>query len=877
MTELSTADGVHATSRLSLDGEWQFLPGDHPLADVARVADATVGVPGLWEAAGYAGLDGTAWYRRTFDIDDAGGWWTLHVGAVMDEAEVFLNGSRAGSHAGAFTPFDLDVTGLVRTGENEILVRVVDYRSDDPRHRRSAHGKQGWMNDYFPSPPSLYMNFGGIWQSVDIERHGPVCVDDVAVSSDPADFVVDVTLRALDTVDARVTLDVLGRHMTQSVLSSAGGAVRFELGAVDGERWSPASPTLHHVRVAVDVDGVVSHRRYVRFGLRTVTLNDNGLAVNGERIPIRSALVQGFRADELYAEGSDEAIDAELRAARDAGFNMLRLHIKAFDPRYLDRCDEVGMLVHCDIPVAEPIAHGELGATGAVADRCAQTAAEQVRRDRNHPSIVLWSAMNELGVDDLESRRTAGYEAFARRLYRVIAELDRTRPIIENDWPEPDPAFVFESPILTAHWYGRLTAAYLRELAAKTQRWAREDRFLFVSEFGDWGLPALSGGDGMFWEYGKHLRELIAGSHWSGAPEAFVAGTQRYQGLADRLQIEIFRSTPRVIGWCLTELTDVPQEFNGVLDILREPKEAAIAEVARACQPMLPIVVRTSWSAEAGTVLIEDVLVVNDGPGIDGVDLHLRLGASETTRAVGSLEAASVTRIDAVRLEVPDAAGAVELELAVRHGGVVLAENRYSVQVVRLAPVGLRVSTVGSPVLDAALVREGAVVGDPQHCDLLVVGEAVLDEAVAAVVRERLRGGGATLVLAQPAEAASLFPMHAEMTDLATEWGSTPFVFTTGAVGLPSLPRETVLTTEILEVAPEAVLTSVGGLAKVVVGVLKPPPGAVVGAVVGRSDVAEGVLTFCQLPLTDAASRSDPLARALLADVLRLGVDGGGG
>jgi hypothetical protein len=380
----------------------------------------------------------------------------------------------------------------------------------------------------------------------------------------------------------------------------------------------------------------------------------------------------------------------------------------------------------------------------------------------------------------------------------------------------------------------------------------------------------------MFWGYGETLRELIAGSHWSGAPEAFVAGTQRYQGLADRLQIEIFRSTPRVIGWCMTELTDVPQEFNGVLDIFRHPKEPAIAEIARACQPVLPIVVRTSWSAEAGTVLVEDVLVVNDGPGIDGVDLHVRLGASETTRAVGSLAAATVTRIDAVRLEVPDAPGPVELELAVRHGDGVLAENRYLVPVVHLAPVELRASPVGSPALDAALVREGVVLGDPQDCDVLVVGEGMLDEAVAAVVRERLRGGGATLVLGQPAEAAPLFPVHAEMADFATEWGSTPFVFTTGAAGLPSLPRETVLTTEILEVAPEAVLTSVGGLGKVVVGVLKPPPGGVVGAVVGQSNVGEGVLTFCQLPLINAASRSDPLARALLADVLRLAADSGG-
>src|SRR5262249_42110292 len=163
-----------------------------------------------------------------------------------------------------------------------------------------------------------------------------------------------------------------------------------------------------------------------------------------------------------------------------------RLHIKAFDPVYLDVCDELGMLVHCDIPVAEPIAHAELGFSGEVADRCAAAALEQVRRDRGHPSIVLWSAMNELGLEHEPSRLSKGYEGFARRLYAAVAGADPTRPVIENDWVDPDPEHVFESPILTAHWYGRLSTTYLTDLAAKTEPWAASPRPFLMSEFGDW-------------------------------------------------------------------------------------------------------------------------------------------------------------------------------------------------------------------------------------------------------------------------------------------------------------------------------------------------------------------------------------------------------
>ena len=89
-------------------------------------------------------------------------------------------------------------------------------------------------------------------------------------------------------------------------------------------------------------------------------------------------------------------------------------------------------------------------------------------------------------------------------------------------------------------------------------------------------------------------------------------------------------------------------------------------------------------------------------------------------------------------------------------------------------------------------------------------------------------------------------------------------------LGVPLLPVNTVLTTEILEVAPNAVLTSITGLTDVFVGVVKPPPGPIVGAVVGRAQVSGGVLTFCQLSLIEAATRLDPLARALVADLLRL-------
>jgi beta-galactosidase/beta-glucuronidase len=163
-------------------------------------------VPGLWEAAGHGTLDGVAWYRRTFELDETAGRWTLAFGAVMDEAEVFLNGVRVGDHAGPFTPFTFDVSDILRAADNVLAVRVVDYAGSDERHGMTAHGKQGWMNDVFPSPPSLYLHYGGIWQSVHLERHGDARIESAWINSNPDDLIVEVEVRGVQGTAARVEL-----------------------------------------------------------------------------------------------------------------------------------------------------------------------------------------------------------------------------------------------------------------------------------------------------------------------------------------------------------------------------------------------------------------------------------------------------------------------------------------------------------------------------------------------------------------------------------------------------------------------------------------------------------------------------------------------
>ncbi len=865
---------------LDLAGKWEFLPEDRAHAELPATLPDTIAVPGLWEAQGYLGLDGAAWYRRRFGIDDPAGWWTLRFGAAMDTAAVYLNGTPVGAHDGAYTPFELPVTKALIAGENVLDVRVVDHPLDSPEHVRRAHGKQGWMNAVFPSPPSMYITYGGIWQPVRLRRHGPLAIADFHVSCDPGDLRAAVTVRNHTdaAIDGEVQVSLLDQVLTGAVAAPACGQaeVRFEVGAVHAARWTPADPVRHPASARVTVDGTESDSAALHFGLRTFAVEDGRFLLNGEPCYLRAALVQGFRPDVLYAEGTDEQIRREVLGAKDIGLNVLRLHIKAFDPRYLDVCDEVGMLVHCDIPVAEPVAHGELGDSGELAEAALRAVREQVRRDRSHPSIVLWSLMNEIGVERASARGTRGYEVFTRALYAAAAELDPDRPIIENDWIDPDPGRVFRSPVLTAHWYGRLSEQYLRGLAERVARHAGGPRPLYVSEFGDWGLPAAGPASASRWWAPGALFRALGMLPWDGPLDEFVAGTQRYQGVSDRLQGEVIRAGGSA-GWCVTELTDVPQEYNGLWTLTRERKQST-ADIARLCQDLLPVVRRRTWTVAAGEPVPVPLALCNEGRALDSAELAVTLDETVTRRSGIDVPAAAVTPVDGVSVRAPDAAGEYTLDVSLRGrdraGALVTADNSYTVHVVARSTLdGVRVRVIGRRRVESALRSLGAQTVRADEPGLpVVVGEGALGRATGKQLRARLDAGDRVVVLAQPARAARHLPVPATAVALATEWGSTPFLFTTGDPVSGVLPRRRVLTTELLSVVPTAAWTDLDGhpwADQTLVGVYKPQPGEIAGTVLGRLRVGAGTLWLCQLALCGPAEAGDAAAAAILAAVVR--------
>lgn len=835
---------------IDLNGEWVFTPQSEQAQAIT--------VPALWESQGHLNLDGEVRYQREFELrqEQITGFATLRFEAVMDSARVTVNGKFCGEHKNPFTPFELECGSYLRVGINVIEVIVSDHHRNSVEHTRSAHGKQGWGNEAFPSPPSVYMTLGGIYRDVTLHVHESIVIRDVSSDSNPEKLKIGVEIESLEanTKEVHIHLMIFGQVLQRvvRVLPKQVSTIYIEVASGKQNRWSPENPFLHDLIVKVLLKEKVVDVANLRIGLRSLKEENGKILINDEEIFIKAALVQGFYPDTIYGEPSDEKIRDEVIKAKSLGLNTLRLHIKAFDTRYLDICDELGMLLHCDIPIAEPIAHDELGSEGELAENCRDAIIAQVRRDYSHPSIFLWSVMNELGLEKISVRQQEGYKAFAIAMYEALLHIDKTRPIIENDWIEPDPDYIFRSNILTSHWYGRLDLRYLMSLKLKTQNWGRDGRFFYVSEFGDWGLPNMPHvDDSVFWSYHNYYAQSVQNLPWCKSQQDLIEGTQRYMGVSDKLQIEIFRSTDGVNGFCVTELTDIPWELNGLLDYRRNIKEGVSENFRIATQEVLPVIEFDYAGAESRQKMPINLHVHNSSSKDMAVRASVQFKSSTPISIDLNLMANSVSH--SMNLEVSSQIdfGLDELEITLFRDEIKIAANSYKVPIypILYADLGRSINMMSETGVE--ILKEIGFVHDG-NSQSYIVGENALTPELGDVINARLHEGASVLVLAQSIGTSEFLPVDVGAISSTTEWGGTDFHFTTENSEV--FPPNTILTIEDLNIRADVIFSRNGELAWPEVtyaGVFKPLPRPRTGYILGRMNIGRGKLITCQYRLNE--------------------------
>ncbi len=360
-------------------------------------------VPWIMQDA-FPGYHGVAWYWRDFTAPanpHSRGRMLLRFWQVDYKADVWLNGESVGTHEGGETPFLLDVTDAIKPGQaNRLTVRVLN-----PTHEPIdgiVLGETAHRNKALPYSPGSAWNQGGIMDDVELLTTPAVRVTDVFVRPDwqTGDIQVRIDIQNdADPAEGRLDYSIAPAAGGETVLSGrfdralSPGSYRFQAKLrVDSPRlWELNDPFLYRLTVRLSSGRSDSFDEHsVRFGYRDFRVDKGYFRVNGKRIFLRSSHTGNCCPIGLEMPHDPDFLRRDLINAKFMGFNMIRF-ISGVAKRYqLDLCDEIGLMVY-----EESYAGWCMGYSPKFAERYNESVFGMIRRDRNHPSVVIWGLLNE--------------------------------------------------------------------------------------------------------------------------------------------------------------------------------------------------------------------------------------------------------------------------------------------------------------------------------------------------------------------------------------------------------------------------------------------------------------------------------------------------
>jgi hypothetical protein len=321
------------------------------------------------------------WYKRKLTVAAKPGEKVLlHFGAVDWQATVYLNGREIAGHKGGYTEFSIDITKYLKSGENELAVKVYD-----PTDRGTGpHGKQ------VLNPESIYYTpTSGIWQTVWLEKVPTVYISSLKLAPD------------IDKGSLNLQVNTNLKLAGYSIEARADGwaingmpGVAINMPIKHASLWSPEDPYLYHLSVRLMYNGKVVDTVGSYFGMRKISIakDENGtdrIFLNNKPYFNLGTLDQGFWPDGLYTAPTDEALSFDIKAIKAMGFNTIRKHIKVEPARWYYWADKLGMLVWQDM--VNPNQSLREGSKPQFEKESAAIMAQL----HNYPSIVTWVLFNE--------------------------------------------------------------------------------------------------------------------------------------------------------------------------------------------------------------------------------------------------------------------------------------------------------------------------------------------------------------------------------------------------------------------------------------------------------------------------------------------------
>ena len=635
-----------AREKLSLNGTWQIAFDPENVGKTDHwfehfpASTTPIRVPSVWNEI-RPNYQGVAWYQTSFAAPSRWQGQSVRIGfgAVSYLAEVWLNGTYLGAHEGGYTPFEVEAGGAIHWDQqNQLVVRVLlPMRTlNFMPGLKWVTGRRidGMVLEEIPASKQIwYDNFGGIWQDVQVQVTRKTWIDGCFVRPDIYSGKIDVTCDLVNQTgqDVKLTLNLAvteknnptaeKSHLETDILLAPGQQPTAETLAIpQPEFWTPDHPFLYSLKVNLLASGNSVDSQSFTFGMRDFTIRQNQFYLNGKPIIIKATIYQPHYPQTLAYPPNPEMLENDLKMVKAAHFNLLRLHIKPQLPRLLELADEQGLLLYEEPPI------GWIQKSPEMRERCRREVRELLARDRNHPAIVMWGALNEGAAEG---------EELKSELAAYAHELDPTRLVFDDSggvfWSGEN-SHVSITGSTTPRAINDIHPYMLQPFsnaAFNYYRQIQEPHMLnYTSEFGAMGgiedLDAVIARyqPGREWQDKDRLEEIYAifkkGFDELGLDKsfgdfaAFARSSRDAQAEALTRMIDALRINPLTAGYDICHWNDSNFEFPfGLVDEWRTPKPSYTAASA-ANKPLHIIVSPTHPNFYAGEAVEAELAIIND-------------------------------------------------------------------------------------------------------------------------------------------------------------------------------------------------------------------------------------------------------------------------
>lgn len=506
--------------RVGLSGSWSFSVS--PEAEFWKKPQMKgwkeIEVPGEWVMQGFEVEKGkAAGYFRTFNVPASwkGQRIKLRCNAIYSESRIYINGKEAGGHLGGFTPFELDVTDLVKTGEeNRMALSVVCESIADSTangSRYAVHPLGGITRDlYLFALPENNLSSFHVSTVFDSTYTNASLVAEVEVSNE-ASAVSGKQSLVFTLTDAKGQEVKLKNNTYSLKVVPAGESekIRYSFDIQRPEKWDSEHPYLYTFTCQLKEGKDVLHTTSRRVGFRQIEVRGNQMFVNNQPIKLRGVCrheVMPLRGRSL----NNDIWRKDVELFRQGNVNYIRTSHYPPDEALLEACDELGMFVEVEAPFCW--AHEASVSASQHHAVLVNQHIEMVNLNRSHPSVLMWSMGNESNL----------YTEYFKQAAEVVKRMDPTRPRIFSQWgPDADKG---ELEVTNHHYPGPTGPDIYRN----SKRPVTFDEFCHLNAYNRLELAADPGLRNMWgvlldrmWNDMYHSQGVLGGAIWAGIDDTF--------------------------------------------------------------------------------------------------------------------------------------------------------------------------------------------------------------------------------------------------------------------------------------------------------------------------------------------------------------------